>query len=191
MINFFLELDQKIFIFIHHLNFSFLNPLMTSLSSKIIWIPLVLFFLFFSLKKLTRRNFILFLLFNTIGLVLSDVTSSYILKNYFNRLRPCREEFISEFIISFGQKCGGKFGFVSSHASNSLVFVLFCFISLKLNKKWFLLLFLPLLVGYSRIYLGVHYPGDILGGYLVGLVWALFLGWSFFKITEQDETSPS
>ncbi len=112
-------------------------------------------------------------LFLLLAIIASDVTSSYLLKNIVNRLRPCREIDLKPLIYSFGQKCGGKFGFVSSHAANSIALVFFSIRSLHFEKKWIYgLWIIPVLVGYSRIYLGVHYPGDIVGGMLVGLLWA-------------------
>lgn len=118
-------------------------------------------------------------LFLILAIIASDVTSSYLLKNIVNRLRPCREIDLKPLIYSFGQKCGGKFGFVSSHAANSIALVFFSIRSLNFEKKWIYgLWIIPVLVGYSRIYLGVHYPGDIAGGMLVGLFW----GYVFSKM---------
>lgn len=118
-------------------------------------------------------------LFLLLAIIASDVTSSYLLKNIVNRLRPCREIDLKPLIYSFGQKCGGKFGFVSSHAANSIALVFFSIRVLHFEKKWIYgLWIIPVLVGYSRIYLGVHYPGDIVGGMLVGLLW----GYVFSKL---------
>ncbi|MBA2404234.1 MAG: phosphatase PAP2 family protein, partial [Bdellovibrionales bacterium] len=80
-----------------------------------------------------------------------------------------------------GQKCGGRFGFVSSHAANSFAILSFSFLALKFKPRYFHFMWLlAILVGYSRIYLGVHFPGDIAGGMLVGILWGFTLG-IFFR----------
>ena len=150
---------------------------MILLSGQLIWIPFLFMLLFLSRKQLDQKTFTLFALFFIMGLIASDVTSSYILKNIFTRLRPCRLEELKPLIYHFGQKCGGKFGFVSSHAANSFCLIAFSLSSLTFRtKKIYFLWLLPLMVSYSRIYLGSHFPGDILGGALVGSVWGMGLG---------------
>lgn len=153
----------------------FIDQLMVFLSGQLIWLPFVAFFVWKGRTILDRRSFTLFLVLMAITLTLSDVTSSYILKNIFTRLRPCRLTELKPLIYQFGQKCGGKFGFVSSHAANSAALVFFCLRTLELPPKFHVLWILPAIVGYSRIYLGVHYPGDVLGGALVGITWAFVM----------------
>ena len=128
---------------------------------------------------LSRRQLGVFIIFLVLTLVLSDVTSSYILKNLVERMRPCRLEELKTLIHQFGQKCGGKYGFVSSHAANSTALVFFSLSSLKLPARFHLFWILVVLVCFSRIYLGVHYPGDILGGCLVGFSWAGLMSFVF------------
>lgn len=179
MIEGLLALDRDLFLFINGFHSKYLNPVMQFLSGQLIWLPLIGFFLGWSFKTLGKSRTMYFLLFLFLTMVASDVTSSYILKNIFNRLRPCREIDLKPLIYYFGQKCGGKFGFVSSHAANSSSLILFSLISLKFKSRqylWFLMI--PFLVGFSRVYLGVHYPGDIIGGVFVGAAWA----WVFSKM---------
>lgn len=153
---------------------------MSFLSGQLIWVPLIGYFFWSSFKKNGKKGTLLFLLFLFLTIIATDVTSSYILKNIFERLRPCRELDLIPLIYSFGQKCGGKYGFVSSHAANSMAMILFSIRVLPLNKKIaYLLSIIPLLVGFSRIYLGVHFPGDILGGFIVGLLWSLVLSYFY------------
>ena len=173
MIESLISLDKRVFLFLNGLNATWLNPFMDFVSGQFLWFPFIGFALYFAFKQLPRKNFYTFLLFLILVLILSDTTSSYVLKNLTERLRPCREADLGPLINSFGQKCGGRFGFVSSHAANSLALTLFCLRTLKLPKAFFIsFLALPFLVSYSRIYLGVHYPGDILGGLAVGLFWS-------------------
>lgn len=182
MINFLNKLDLDLFLWMNGPHFAMLDQLMVILSGQLVWIPMIVFFMWKGRVTLENRKFYLFVLFTLMTLILSDVTSSYILKNLVERLRPCRLEELKPLIYQFGQKCGGKYGFVSSHAANSVALLLFSLRALNLSKKFHALWILPLLVGYSRIYLGVHYPGDIAGGMLVGSAWALMISSLFKKI---------
>lgn len=182
MINILNKLDLNIFLWMNGLHLPVLDQLMVVLSGQIVWVPMIAFFVWHGKKTLNQRSFFIFVIFTLITLVLSDVTSSYIMKNLVTRFRPCRLEELKPLIYQFGQKCGGKYGFVSSHAANSTALVLFSLRALKLSGKYHCLWILPLLVGYSRIYLGVHYPGDILGGMIIGSSWAWIISGYFRKI---------
>ena len=172
-----LNLDRSFFLFLNSFHSPGLDPLMLTLSGEAVWFPLIGYFLWMSYKHHGSKGLIHFFLFLGLALAASDVTSSYILKNLFHRLRPCREVDLLPLIYSFGQKCGGKYGFVSSHAANSLCLVVFSFMTLTPRPKFFHIAWLaPLFVSLSRIYLGSHYPGDILGGLIVGTIWGISFG---------------
>lgn len=174
--------DRTFFLFINSFHAEFLNSFMVFLSGQILWIPFIGFFFWYSFKFHGKKQAFLFGLFLLLAMVASDVTSSYILKNIIERLRPCRVAELKPLIYSFGQKCGGKYGFVSSHAANSFCLVLFAVRSLEFKKFFHFLWLIPLLVSYSRIYLGVHYPGDIIGGMIVGLSWGFVFSSMFRSI---------
>ncbi|MCM2349654.1 MAG: phosphatase PAP2 family protein [Bacteriovoracaceae bacterium] len=176
-------LDLSVFLAINSFHAEWLNPLMQFLSGQSVWIPFIGYFFWYAYKNAGKKYTLYFGLFLLMALVASDVTSSYILKNIVNRLRPCREIDLQPLIYSFGQKCGGKFGFVSSHAANSVVLVFFSIRALSFQKNWiYWLWIIPFMVGYSRIYLGVHYPGDILGGTIIGLWWGYVFSWMYQSI---------
>lgn len=176
--------DRSFFLLLNSFHATWLNPVMTLFSGQGIWLPFIGFFFWHAYRKNGKSYTLYFGLFLLLAIIASDVTSSYLLKNIVNRLRPCRDASLMPLIYSFGQKCGGKYGFVSSHAANSIALVLFSMKSLKFEKKWAILFWvIPFMVGYSRIYLGVHYPGDIIGGALVGSFW----GWTFSTFLKSSQ----
>ena len=110
---------------------------------------------------------------------LSDWTSVHLFKNIFQRLRPCHNPDIAQLVHLVNNHCGGQYGFVSSHAAN--VFALAGYTLLIIKNRYFTIgiIFWAILVGYSRIYLGVHYPGDILGGAALGFGIGILVYWLY------------
>jgi undecaprenyl-diphosphatase len=181
-------LDRSLFLVINSWHSEWINPLMTLFSGQIIWLPLIILALWIVYKQLGVKGLSLFFLFLILTIIASDVSSSYIVKNSFNRLRPCREIDLKPFIYNFGQKCGGKFGFVSSHAANSVALVLFTLRIIPFKSySCYLLWLLPLLVSYSRIYLGVHYPADVIAGALIGVFWSFIFSWIFKRTNIMEQ----
>jgi undecaprenyl-diphosphatase len=184
------SLDRSLFLYLNSLHIEFLDSFMVLISGQLIWIPFIGLFFGYAYKKNGKKATLIFGLFLGLALIASDVTSSYLLKNIVTRLRPCREIDLQLLIYSFGQKCGGRYGFVSSHAANAMALVFFSLRSLNFKTKWIYLIWLiPVLVSYSRIYLGVHYPGDIIGGTIVGIFWA-FIFSSMYR-SYQGASRPS
>jgi undecaprenyl-diphosphatase len=114
------------------------------------------------------------LLFIALLITLSDQGSVQLFKNVFHRPRPCHATDL-QLVVHTVEKCGGPYGFISSHAANS--FALAWFISFLLKgyvKRISLIMFgWASLIIYSRVYLGVHYPGDVIAGALYGML----VGW--------------
>lgn len=139
-------------------------------SLPIIWLPLAIMFLFGLIRHhVPFVTILLVIVFFALAVGLSDFISSGIIKPFCARLRPSHCITICNKLHYVDGYRGGEFGFVSSHAATT--FSIFTFISLLLHKKriTYPLLFLTICICYSRIYLGVHYPGDILCGAIVGI----------------------
>lgn len=171
------SIDTKLFLLINGLHSETFDSIMVWISGKTTWWPFYLLLLFY-LGWTRRMQLIPILVFLILGVVITDQVSVHLFKEVFERLRPCKEPELQGLVHLVNGKCGGLYGFVSSHAAN--VFGVAMLLSLVQRKWWFTILLMTwaTLVGYSRIYLGVHYPGDVLGGAMLGI----FCGWLFFLL---------
>lgn len=170
------ELDTSLFLFLNGLHTPFWDGIMAGVSGKLIWLPLYLFILYLLYRRYGYKTLVL-LFFIVLLISLSDQLSVKAFKDVFQRLRPCHEPSLAGLVHTVNNKCGGSWGFVSSHASNSFAVALFSLLLIRDKRFTMGILFWAFWVSYSRVYLGVHYPGDILGGALLGT----FVGWLVYR----------
>ncbi len=176
----FLEaLDRQLLLFINGCHSPLWDHIMWFISGKLSWAPLYLTLLFFAFRKYTRHWWLLVLTI-ALAITLADQISSSVLKDGIQRYRPSHNLELQGLLHHVQNYKGGQYGFVSSHAANS--FAVAMLFTLLLQKPWvgISLLLWASVVSYSRIYLGVHYPSDIIGGALLG-IGAGYLAWFIFQ----------
>ncbi len=174
-----LELDRDLFLYLNHQHTPFLDVVMYWLSDKYVWFPFYALLLAFIIWKLKWKAVYVILALG-LTVIATDQFSSGLMKPYFIRFRPCHDPYIQH-LVRLVDKCGGQFGFVSSHAANAFgmaTFVWLLFRGSFAGFGWSMLWAAG--VSYSRVYMGVHYPADVLLGALSGVV----IGLLFYRFYE-------
>jgi len=172
--------DTYLFLLINGLHAPFFDGLMYAFSEKLSWIPLYISVLYVTIKH-WKREAIWVILALILCIVISDQISSGIFKDLVKRLRPSHSEDLKGLVHLVRGYGGGKYGFASSHAANAFGFALLSSLLLKRNIYTYAIFVWALITAYSRIYLGVHYPLDILGGFFIGSFAALGCYWIIKK----------
>lgn len=165
------ELDTELFLFLNGLHIDWLDPIMTFISGKITWAPFYIVLLYLVIKNYKKQS-ILIIVGIILLIVCSDQISSSVFKPIFERPRPCHNEAIKDLVYLPTGHCGGAYGFISSHACNCFALATFITQILKRHYRkigWVMYIWASM-VAYSRIYMGVHYPGDVFVGAIVGML---------------------
>lgn len=188
-----LEWDTEIFLWLNSLGTETWDPFWLQVSEVVTWIPLYGVLLFLVIRALKGRAILWALLVLVLNVFLTDQGSTWLFKEQFERLRPCHVEVLIDQIRLVKGGCGGQFGFLSAHASNTFGLAVLIGLILRRRYRWLLpvLLMWASFVAYSRIYLGVHYPLDLIAGALYGslcgyLLYQLYL-WLISKQKLQND----
>jgi undecaprenyl-diphosphatase len=179
MIDSLIEKDIELFLYLNNLGYIQWDNFWLILTNKFSAIPLYFLLLYVAYKQFGLKKTVILLLSIAALIFVSDQTSN-LFKNGFKRLRPCHTDEIENLFRLVGNRCGGLYSYFSAHAANSMAVAVFFSLVLKFktNISVFLLFFWAILVGYSRIYIGVHFPLDIITGMFFGILY----GFVFAKL---------
>ena len=162
-------LDRQLLLAVNRAHTPVLDAVMLFASNRLVWFPAYALLIGWLIYHFRRRAMLLLpLVLAAVGF--ADSITSRLFKPYFARLRPCHDDTLAP-VLHLPDGCGGQFGFLSSHAANSVALAVFLALVLPAGRfrglKIGVMLWAALL-SYSRIYLGAHYPADVLGGAAVG-----------------------
>jgi undecaprenyl-diphosphatase len=170
MIDFLLTLDRSLFLELNGAHAPWLDPVMVLISSRWFWIPFYAFLLWLAYKDFGKNVWVI-VIGIAIAVTLADQVTTSFMKPYFERFRPSHDPELQSVVHIIDGYRGSKFGFASSHAANTFALATFFFMLMGKRRRPLVLLFLwAAIVSYSRIYLGVHFPGDIVVGGIVGVI---------------------
>ena len=177
-----INLDKQILVFLNGLGSETYDPLWLFLTKQSSWIPFFLFLLYVVYKKLGVKQTLVLVMFVAILLTLNNTITEFF-KATFERLRPCNDPEIKDIIRNI--KPSNTFSFFSGHSSNTMAVFVFLNLTFKKHYKYFWVLILwPLIFSYSRIYLGLHFPTDILAGYTCGVMMGL-ITFKIYQIVQE------
>ena len=170
------QIDTELLIFLNNLGNKSWDPLWVSITDKFTFLPLFILIIFFLFKKNGKKGLLVILLFISVLILFTDQFTN-VVKDFTQRLRPCRLDELQGLLRDINIGCG-KYGFFSAHAANSISITIFVINCVDESVKKFLkpvLIFWVIIFSYSRIYLGVHYPLDT----IFGLSFGIFSGFLF------------
>ena len=172
-----IQYDKELLVYLNGLGTENWDGVWLLITNQLSWIPLYLLFFYMIFRSFGWKKGLGLVLLTALMVTFSDQFTVF-LKNYFERLRPNRDPSINEIIRIV--KNNSSFSFVSGHATTSTAVTFFMHLRLKKYYRYTGLFFIwPLLFSYSRVYLGVHFPIDVLTGAFLGLL----IGYSFFKLS--------
>ncbi|MBR6284982.1 MAG: phosphatase PAP2 family protein [Muribaculaceae bacterium] len=178
------SLDQQLLLTLNGFHNAYFDMVMWLVSSRLSWLLILLVFLSV-LRDKGWRSAALAILAVALTVLLADQVSSGLIKHLVERPRPTHEPALGGLVHIVNGYTGGAYGFVSSHAANAFGVALIIGLMMRSRAALWAMMVWAALQCYSRIYLGVHYPGDILGGMVVGLLAAAFIHWLWNKAQQR------
>lgn len=172
------NLDHQLFLFLNGLHVGGLDPVMTFISSELGWVPFYAVLLFLVFYKYKWKG-LWVLLGVAVAITLSDQIASHVFKPMVMRLRPCHDPRIQDLVYLPDGHCGGMYSFMSSHAANTFALASLIYMTMKkhYSKIGWLMFPWAAVVSYSRIYMGAHFPGDIICGAALGMIIGFGIGY--------------
>lgn len=176
MIEWLEHIDRELFLWLNSLHSPFFDRVFWVITGKYFGIPFYLLGIVLLIRKYGWKKGLILITGAVLAVVLADQASRHLFKDVFQRWRPSHNAEIKDLVHLVNGYRGGMNSFVSSHAAN--MFAVATFVGLAMNRLVLVLGFVvAALIAYSRVYLGVHYPSDILCGGLLGI----FLGWLVYR----------
>lgn len=173
-----LNIDRYMLLSLNGSDSLFWDGCMLVYTSMAVWAPLALMLLYVLLKNNNIKDFMLLLFFVALVVLLTDQISSGFCKPFFARWRPSNDPMLMYAVDIVNETRGGKYGFTSSHAANSFGIATFIMLLIRNKALSISLIIWAAMNAFTRIYLGVHYPGDILAGTVIGVV----VGWAVYRL---------
>jgi len=165
-----------------HWTNTFLDYFFIFLRQSNFWMPLYLF-LFVFVAVNFKRNWWWWIILFVCTVAITDMVGTHVFKNVFKRLRPCRDPVFAPFVHLVLKECSGSYSFISNHAANHFGLATFMYFTLRpYVRKWLWLAWAwAITIGYAQIYVGIHYPLDVICGAFVGILFGLSTAMFFNK----------
>lgn len=181
-----IQLDEQLFLYLNGLGTSTFDAFWLFITGKWNAIPMYAILLVVLYKKLQLKKTLITIVLIAVLITCTDQLAN-LFKHGFERFRPCHNESLVDLMRLVKEHCGGRYSYFSAHAASSMALAVFLGNVLKSEVKYlfYFLIVWALLVGYSRIYIGVHFPADVITGFFLGTIIALLLyklwGWLILK----------
>ncbi len=189
--NWLLVADQTLMLFFNGMHNAFFDKVMWVISSKYFWVPFYVLLAFYFVRRLGWRRALVCILLIGLVVTLADQTCSHLIRPIVQRMRPSNPDNpLSQYIHIVNGYRGGRFGFPSCHAANCFSLAILTAVFMRVRWLTATMFAWAVTVSYSRIYLGVHYPGDLLSGFLVASVYASAIGGLYIRYSHRPLPLP-